>query len=165
MSGTVTTMQCTGIVQEMVVRRKSFTITASLCKDGIRMNNYYYDAPPDFMPDETVTFEVEMEQPPGGYSHLGDFVSRGEAHFGYKKDDGNWDIVFIDMPYPRGARVGVREAWQKKLYTRERGDHYVAQPASTMPDDAIRHRYTVTAVDVVNQDGRWVERVTMRRET
>lgn len=52
MSGTVTTMQCTGIVQEMVVRRKSFTITASLYKDGIRMNNYYYNAPPDFTPDD-----------------------------------------------------------------------------------------------------------------
>ena len=130
------------------------------------MPNYYYyydDAPDRFTPDETVTFEVEMEQPPEGYSHLGDFVSRGEAHFGYKKDDGNWDIVFIDMTYPLGARVGVREAWQKKLYTRERGDHYVAQPASTMPDEAIRHWYIVTEVDVV-YDGQWVEKVTMRRE-
>jgi hypothetical protein len=132
------------------------------------MPNYYYDAPPDrFMPDETVTFEVEIEQPEDMVEV--DYVTFAGSHSG----DGEEYAVFryhgdlsvtVKLPYPRGARVGVREVWQKKLYTRERGDHYVAQPASTMPDDAIRHWYTVTEVDVVNQDGQWVEKVTMRRD-
>ena len=116
------------------------------------MPNYYYDAPPDFTPDETITFEVEMDAPQFDAELVG--VSKHEAHF-YGTDS-------VLLPYPLGTRVGVREAWQKKLYTRERGDHYVAQPASTMPDEAIRHWYIVTEVDVV-YDGQWVEKVTMRR--
>lgn len=128
------------------------------------MPNYYYDAPPDFTSDLKVTFKAKMEQPAEGYVHLGNFVPQGEAHFGRKQDGGKWEILSIKLPYPLGARVGVREAWQKKLYTRERGDHYVAQPASTMPDAAIRNWYTVTKVDVVQRAGKWFEMVTMRRE-
>jgi hypothetical protein len=157
--------------------------------DGKRrtpMPNYYYDAPPDFTSDLKVTFKAKMEQPAEGYVHLGNFVSQGEAHFGRKQDGGKWEILTIKLPYPLGARVGVREVWSLvgssilkqtaivyKRDVRTKGgfrfwsitpEEFNWQPASTMPDDAIRHWYTVTEVDVVNQDGQWVEKVTMRRD-
>jgi len=134
-------------------------------------DNYYYDAPDRFTHDETVTFEVGMDAPQFDAELVG--VSKHEAHF-YGTDS-------VLLPYPIGARVGVMEPWgmvdnssskiHQELHYVYRC-HYPAgscvtfpwQPASTMPDDAIRHWYTVTAVDVVKRDGKWFERVTMRRD-
>ena len=123
----------------------------------------YYDAPPDFTPDETVTFEVEIDTPQFDAELVG--VSKHEAHF-YGTDS-------VLLPYPLGARVGVREAWfnyftdnSGKTYFRDTAPHIPYSSfdePETMPDDAIRHWYIVTEVDVV-YDGQWVEKVTMRRD-
>jgi hypothetical protein len=192
MSGTVTTMQCTGIVQEMVVRRTSFTITASLYKDGIRMNNYYYDAPPDFTPGDEAQIVVPMEQPPEGYVYSSYFAS--SAIFRKR----GCKMLSRGLPVRVGTRVGIREPWEGETCKHCGRDFRLVW---SIPDlcwlklPIIYHNrclclecaiylisdlklgdvtitgiareniywYTATAVNVVKQDGQWVEKVTIRR--
>ena len=147
------------------------------------MPNYYYDAPDRFTPDETVEIVVPMEQPAENITcpYYLFRVNKSTATFQnnyWAGRDGNQirhKKIRVRLPYPLGARVGVRDAWfnyftdnSGKTYFRDTAPHIPYSSfdePETMPDDAIRHWYTVTAVDVVNQDGRWVERVTMRRDT
>ncbi len=130
------------------------------------MPNYYYDAPPDFTPDETLEIVVPMEQPPEGYVYSSYFAS--SAIFRKR----GCKMLSRGLPVRVGTRVGVREAWfnyftdnSGKTYFRDTAPHIPYSSfdePETMPDDAIRHWYTVTEVDVV-YDGQWVEKVTMRR--
>jgi hypothetical protein len=74
------------------------------------MPNYYYDAPPDFMPDETVTFEAEMEQPEDGWVFKE--IKNDWVTFVVLCPDGVIGSTSYNLSYPLGARVGVREAWK-----------------------------------------------------
>jgi hypothetical protein len=106
------------------------------------MPNHYYDAPSGFVAADKLTVIAKMEQPPEGWALYEVDTTLVTFTDGLDEHDSFVDVL---LPYPRGARVGVREPWVHP------GDPMMRPrplAAFTMPDKAIRHWYTVTDIRV-----------------
>jgi hypothetical protein len=77
------------------------------------MPNYYYDAPDDFVPADEVTVIAKMEQPPARLFNGHAVVYVENEHTvvcAIRGVDGKHHVKWeASLPYPRGARVGVRQ--------------------------------------------------------
>ena len=84
------------------------------------MPNYYYDAPHDFTPDDELEIFVPMEQPKKNITcpYYLFRVNKSTATFqnnywaGRDRNQIRHKRTRVPLPYPRGARVGVREPWK-----------------------------------------------------
>jgi hypothetical protein len=98
---------------------------------------YYYNVKPNFILNDKITFEAELEQPKvNSNTEVYDYaITTDEVYFRFNVD--------VPLPYSMGSYIGVRE--------------------NCFPFNILSW-YIVIDIKIINRNGLWIEKAIMKRK-